>query len=117
MARKVLVTCSGVSNTGKLTLQTAKAVMQRNPWIFEKQISASDLNEGYRDLLHDDVKIIVLDGCPDCCSCKKLKPLNIEPDIHIIATDHGIEKKGMDDPLFTEINALSGVLKARVKTL
>ena len=117
MAKKVLVTCSGVSNTGKLTLQTAKAVMQRNPWIFEKHISASDLNEECRDLLHDSVKVVVMDGCPDCCSCKKLKHLDVEPDVHIIATDHSIEKKGMDDPLFTDINALSEILKKRIKTL
>jgi hypothetical protein len=37
---------------------------------------------------------------------KKLQGSGIEPEIHIIATDHGISKKGMADVEFWEIEHL-----------
>ncbi|NYT05647.1 MAG: zinc-binding protein, partial [Methanomicrobiales archaeon] len=55
-------------------------------------------------------KILVLDGCADCCGRKKLQALGIDPHIHLIATDTGIEKRGMDEPHYGEIERLAAAL-------
>jgi uncharacterized metal-binding protein len=97
-----LVTCSGVSNTGKLTTQVALALMQRRPgqyvWIHARQST---------DTLQADIGdaelVIVIDGCGDCCAKKKLSSSCIAPHHHIIATELGIEKKGMGDGQYDEI--------------
>ena len=98
----VLVTCSGISNTGKLTTQAAMLLLQRKPgqytWVHAKQ-SAGTLETEVRDA----EKVIVLDGCTDCCATKKLAATACPPHIHIIATDLGIEKKGMGEVRFPEI--------------
>ena len=47
--------------------------------------------------------LVVLDGCTDCCATKKLTAVGLVPDIHIIATELGIEKKGMGDVRYDEI--------------
>lgn len=98
----VLVTCSGISNTGKLTTQAACSLMQRRPgrflWTHVKK-SAASLEEECRD----GEQVVVLDGCHDCCASKKLGGTNITPHIHIIATDLGIEKNGMADVQYQEI--------------
>ncbi|UUX93198.1 putative zinc-binding protein [Methanoplanus endosymbiosus] len=117
MADKILVTCSGISITGKLTEQAAKAFMQRNPGVFEGHISASGLSDGGVGLFPDGVSVVVFDGCSDCCSCKRLKPLGVEPALHITATDFGIEKRGMDEPTFWEIDILSSELRKAVRRL
>ncbi|WP_083773195.1 putative zinc-binding protein [Methanolacinia petrolearia] len=36
--------------------------------------------------------MLALDGYGDCCGKKKIKSLGINPDLQIIATDHGIKK-------------------------
>jgi len=97
-----LVTCSGISNTGKLTTQAAQVLLQRRPgqyvWMHAKQSTAT---------LEADIKdaeeVIVIDGCKDCCATKKLSSSRIAPHHHIIATELGIEKKGMGEVQYDEI--------------
>ena len=89
-----LVTCSGISNTGKLTTQAALMLMQRRPgqyvWMHAKQSAATLEAE-----IGDAEQVIVIDGCTDCCATKKLSKSCLTPHHHIIATELGIEKKGM----------------------
>ena len=98
----VLVTCSGISNTGKLTTQAALSLMQRWPgryqWTHVKKSAAS-----LEDEVRDADRVIVIDGCHDCCATKKLAATTAVPLRHIIATDLGIEKNGMADVQFFEI--------------
>lgn len=97
-----IVTCSGISNVGKLTTQAASILMQRKPgqyvWMHAKQSAAMLETEiGIAD------KLIVIDGCKDCCATKKLSSSRIAPHHHIIATELGIEKKGMGEVQYNEI--------------
>jgi uncharacterized metal-binding protein len=98
----VLVTCSGISNTGKLTTQAALSLMQRRPgrfqWTHVKK-SAASLEEECRG----GEQVIVIDGCSDCCAEKKLGRTPVTSHVHIIATDLGIEKNGMADVQYQEI--------------
>jgi len=97
-----LVTCSGISNTGKLTTQAALALLQRRPgqyvWIHAKQSTATVEAE-----IGDVEQVIVIDGCTDCCARKKLAASHLAPHHHIIATELGIEKKGMGEVQYDEI--------------
>jgi len=98
----VIVTCSGISNTGKLTTQAALTLMQRTPgqyaWMHAKQSAAMlELDIGDAD------QVIVIDGCGDCCAKKKLSSSRIAPHHHIIATELGIEKNGMGEVQYDEI--------------
>ena len=107
----VLVTCSGVSNTGKLTTQTAISLMQRWPgrfiWTNAKK-SAASLEEECRG----GHQIIVIDGCNDCCAGKKLAGTNTVPNVHIITTDLGIEKNGMADVQYHEIERVVAAVQS-----
>lgn len=98
----VLVTCSGISNTGKLTTQAALSLMQRRPgrfqWTHVKK-SAASLDEEIRG----GERVIVIDGCNDCCASKKVTETGARSHVHIIATDLGIEKNGMADVQYQEI--------------
>jgi uncharacterized metal-binding protein len=98
----VLVTCSGISNTGKLTTQAALALMQKWPgryqWTHVKKPVAA-LEEEVRDA----DRVVVIDGCHDCCATKKLAGTPVSSHCHIITTDLGIEKNGMADVQYHEI--------------
>ena len=98
----VLVTCSGISNTGKLTTQAACSLMQRRPgrfqWTHVKK-SAASLKEECRG----GEQVIVIDGCIDRCASKKIACAGVSAQVHIIATDLGIEKNGMADVQYHEI--------------
>jgi uncharacterized metal-binding protein len=106
----VLVTCSGISNTGKLTTQAACSLMQRCPgrfqWTHVKK-SAASLEEECQG----GEQVIVIDGCKDCCAGKKLGATNIAPHIHIITTDLGIEKNGMADVQYQEIERVVAAIQ------
>lgn len=97
-----LVTCSGVSNTGKLTTQAALTLLQRRPgqyvWMHARQ-SAGTLENEIGNAEH----VIVIDGCTDCCAKKKLSASRFAPNLHIIATELGIEKNGMGEVGYDEI--------------
>jgi uncharacterized metal-binding protein len=108
----VLVTCSGISNTGKLTTQAAISLMQRWPgryqWTHVKK-SVASLDEEIRGA----DRVVVIEGCHDCCAMKKLAGTAVSPHCHIIATDLGIEKNGMADVQYDEIEK---VVRAVVET-
>ena len=112
----ILVTCSGVSNTGKLTTQAALSLMQRWPgrflWTHVKK-SAASLEEE----IGKGQQIIVIDGCKDCCAEKKLAGSNIGTHIHIITTDIGIEKNGMADVQYHEIERVVAAVHDALSTV
>jgi uncharacterized metal-binding protein len=98
----VLVTCSGISNTGKLTTQAALTLMQKWPgryqWTHVKKSAVS-----LEDEVRNADQVVVIEGCHDCCASKKLAGTTVSPHCHIIATDLGIEKNGMADVQYHEI--------------
>ena len=98
----ILVTCSGISNTGKLTTQAALSLMQKWPgryqWTHVKKAAAS-----LEDEVRSADRVVVIEGCHDCCASKKLAGTTASPHCHIIATDLGIEKNGMADVQYDEI--------------
>jgi len=97
-----LVTCSGISNTGKLTTQAGMLLMQRKPGMFHC-MNCKQSAESLRMDAGGAERLIVLDGCTDCCATKKLIAAGLSADVHIIATELGIEKKGMGDVQYDEI--------------
>jgi uncharacterized metal-binding protein len=110
----VLITCSGISNTGKLTAQVAAILVQREPDLFEGHLHAKQSTHDMDNVINGG-KVVVLDGCKDHCAAKKLKNLCITPHIHIIATEEGIEKNGMADPRFDEIEKLVAAVRRAVR--
>ncbi len=99
-----LITCSGISNTGRLTTEAVLTLMHRKPGKFV-WIPARDPPESFDDKIGEAEQVIVIDGCTDCCAMKKIFPC-IEPHRHIIATEIGIVKNGMADVQFHEIEKM-----------
>jgi uncharacterized metal-binding protein len=110
----ILITCSGISNTGKLTAQVAGIPAQREPDLFEGHLHAKQSARDMESVINGG-KVVVLDGCKDHCAAKKLKSLCITPHIHIIATEEWIEKNGMADPGFDEIETLVAAVRREVR--
>ncbi len=110
----VLITCSGISNTGKLTAQVAAVLVQREPDLFDGHLHAKQSAQDMESVINGG-KVVVLDGCQDHCAAKKLNSLCITPHIHIIATEEGIEKNGMADPRFDEIEKLIAAVRKAVR--
>jgi uncharacterized metal-binding protein len=108
-----LVTCSGISNTGKLTTQAAILLMQRKPglyvWMHAKQSAATLEAE-----IGDAEQVVVIDGCPDCCAKKKLSASSIIHHHHITATELGIEKKGMGEVQYDEIEKVVAAVDQKI---
>jgi uncharacterized metal-binding protein len=104
-----LVTCSGISNTGKLTTQAGVLLMQRKPGRF-LCMNCKQSAESLRTDAGGAERLIVLDGCTDCCATKKLTAAGLVPDVHIIATELGIEKNGMAEVRFDEIEKVVGAI-------
>ena len=104
-----LVTCSGISNTGKLTTQAALMLLHRKPgqyiWVHAKQSAAMLEAE-----IGDADRVIVIDGCMDCCATKRLAAFGLAPHVHIITTELGIEKNGMGDVMYDEIEKVVRVV-------
>ena len=110
----ILITCSGVSNTGKLTAQVGAILTQKHPDIFEGHLHAWRSTREIEAVINGQ-KTVVIDGCADRCAAKKLKSLCLTPHIHIIATEEGIGKNGMADPRFDEIETLIAATYRRVR--
>ncbi|WP_342679683.1 putative zinc-binding protein [Methanofollis sp. UBA420] len=111
MAGWVLVTCSGVSNTGRLTTQAASAFRQRHPSALDDAVPAGRLDTG---AVPAGCRVIALDGCADACGRKKLEGLGVVPDAHIVATELGVVKNGMAEVRYDEIARVVSALREAV---
>ncbi|MDK2889662.1 MAG: hypothetical protein PWR21_294 [Methanoculleus sp.] len=104
-----IVTCSGLSNTGKLTGRVGIVVQQRYPGSVEDCIPARRLPPSLSG------RVLALDGCEDTCALKNLREIGVEPDLHVVATGCGIAKNGMAEPRFDEIERLSGAVIGAIR--
>ena len=101
----LLVTCSGLSNTGRLTTLVAQALQMRHPGRFE-WIQASRAETELEDHAGTRERIIILDGCEDCCGMKKLTAVGKHADLHLVSTTLGIMKNGMAVVTYPEIETV-----------
>ncbi|MDN7024047.1 zinc-binding protein [Methanoculleus sp. FWC-SCC1] len=110
-----VVACSGISNTGKLTFHAGTALVHRSCGAVEACIAATRPTASLENALRHAERILVLDGCSDCCGRKKVQALGVEPHLHLVATDCGIEKNGMAEPRFEEIERLAAAVLEAVR--
>lgn len=109
-----IITCSGVSSTGKLTTQAGTTLLRRCGGTVEACIPATRPTASLEKAVRHADRILVLDGCGDCCGKKKLQALGVEPHLHLIATDCGIAKRGMEEPHYREIEHLAAAVREAI---
>ncbi len=110
-----VIACSGISNTGKLTAQAGTMLLRCSCGAVEACIAATRSTASLEAAVRHADRILVLDGCPDCCGKKKVRALGVEPHLHIVATDCGIRKNGMAEPRFDEIERLSAAVLEAIR--
>lgn len=92
----LIFACSGLSNTGKLTMQAASALAFRRP-DFYRAAAAHKGVDAVEDAVSDGFKILALDGCTDRCATKKLDEAGLKADVYMMVTELGIEKTRPSD--------------------
>ena len=110
---KVLVTCSGLSNTGRLTTQVATILLSRHPAAFT-WVKAHKGGQHIADGAEGADLVIVLEGCPDHCASKKIIDAGIKSDVHLVATELGVEKNGMAEVRWNDVVTVLTALEQRI---
>jgi uncharacterized metal-binding protein len=100
----LIFACSGLSNTGKLTMQAASALAFRRPDVYRAAAAHKGV-DAVEDAASEGFRILVLDGCTDRCATKKLDEAGMRADIYMVVTELGIEKTRPSDvkPEYVEI--------------
>lgn len=110
-----LVTCSGLSNTGKLTARAGMVVWQRYPESVEALLPANRPPASLEEAARYAGRVLALDGCGDACALRRLREIGVEPDLHVVATECGIVKDGTAEPRFDEIERLAEAVLAALR--
>ncbi|AKB39561.1 MULTISPECIES: putative zinc-binding protein [Methanosarcina] len=87
----LIFACSGLSNTGKLTMQAASTLAFRRPDLY-RAAAALKGTDAVEDALSEGFRVLVLDGCTDRCATKKLDEAGIQAEVYLMVTEIGIEK-------------------------
>ncbi len=100
----LIFACSGLSNTGKLTMQAASALAFRRPDMYRAAAAQKGV-DAVEDAVSEGFRILALDGCTDRCATKKLDEAGMRADIYMMVTELGIEKTRPSDvkPEYVEI--------------
>ena len=101
----LIFACSGLSNTGKLTMLAASALAFRRPDLY-MAVAANKGVDVVEDAVSDGFKILALDGCTDRCATKKLDESGMKADAYLMVTEFGIKKTMPSDvkPDYVEKN-------------
>ena len=100
-----LVTCSGLSNVGRLTTAVAQHVLMRRPGRIE-WVRAQAGSDAIADAADGADLVIVLDGCEDCCGSRKAAEAGVEPAVRIMAIELGIVKDGRAEVKYHDIETV-----------
>ncbi len=92
----LIFACSGLSNTGKLTMQAASALAFRRPDMYRASAAHKGV-DAVEDAVSEGFRILTLDGCTDRCATKKLDEAGLKADVYMMVTDLGIEKTRPSD--------------------
>ena len=92
----LIFACSGLSNTGKLTMQAASALAFRRPDMYRASAAHKGV-DAVEDAVLEGFRILTLDGCTDRCATKKLDEAGLKADVYMMVTDLGIEKTSPSD--------------------
>ncbi len=110
---KAVITCSGLSNTWRLTTQVVTILVSHHPaticWV-----KAHKGLEDIADTIEDADMIIVIEGCSDHCASKKIIDVGIKADIHLVATDLRIEKNGMAEVQWSDIEKVLAAVEQKL---
>ena len=112
----VLFTCSGISNTGKLTDIAASTLSFRKPGLF-RTIPAQKGVESLEDAKKEGELIFVVDGCEEHCAKKKLEIAGIEADMQVVLTQIGIKKTNPSDIRSEYVEQVISALNNAVKSM
>jgi uncharacterized metal-binding protein len=88
----MILACSGGSNVGQLANQAAVELTQEG---FGKMYCLAGIGghlSGFVQSAKDVSEIVVIDGCPTCCSKATLEHAGVPLKSYLILTDLGIEK-------------------------
>ena len=110
---KLLITCSGLSNNGRLTTQVATILMSRHPTDFTWLKASTDLEKLSEAAIDADL-IIIIEGCSDHCASKKIIEMGIKGDFLLVATELGIEKNGMAEVQWSDVEKMLGAVKQQL---
>ena len=105
-----LLTCSGISHTGRLTTRTGTSLRCRHPGLIGRHLQLTNLKHPLDEELRDGDVLVAVDGCDECCAKKRLDTIDTIPDSYIVATREGIIKRGMEEARYDEIEVLSRVI-------
>jgi uncharacterized metal-binding protein len=100
-----LITCSGLSNVGRLTTAVGQQLLMRRPGRVE-WVRAQAGSAAIADAAPGADLVIALDGCEDCCGSKKMAEAGVAPGVHIRAIDLGIVKDGRAEVQYREIETV-----------
>ncbi len=103
----LLLTCSGISHTGQLTTMAGQFLRCRYPALLSRHLALTRLKRPLEEELDTDERLVAVDGCDQCCAGNRIALVGRVPDAYLIATREGITKRGMEEPRFDEIEALS----------
>ncbi|AAM07547.1 TPA: hypothetical protein HA338_02390 [Methanosarcina acetivorans] len=92
----LIFACSGLSNTGKLTMQAASALAFRRPDKYRAAAAHKGVGAA-EDAASEGFRILALDGCTDRCATKKLDEAGMQADVYLMVTELGIEKTRPSD--------------------
>lgn len=101
----LLITCSGLSNVGRLTTAVAQQVRMRRPGCIA-WVRAQAGPDAIADVTETADLVVVLDGCEDRCGCRKAVEAGLEPGVRLRATGLCIIKDGRAEVKFTEIETV-----------
>lgn len=111
----LLLTCSGISHTGQLTTLAGRFIRSMHPALLSRHLVLTGLTRSLEEELDGDERLVVVDGCDQCCARKRVLLAGKVMDGHLVATAEGIAKRGMEEPRFDEIQRLSHVIMKIVK--
>ncbi len=92
----LIFACSGLSNTGKLTMQAASALAFRRPDMYRAAAAHKGVDAA-EDAVSEGFRIMALDGCTDRCATKKLGEAGMQAEVYLMVTELGIEKTRPSD--------------------
>ena len=110
----LVFTCAGAAHSGQVANRAGVQAMQQGVGnLFCIAAVAADIADKM-ERTRTARRRIVIDGCDDHCCRKVLEKAGVAVDVHVVATDLGIEKKPAQPSMITDARRIVDRIKALV---
>lgn len=111
----VMYACGGASNVGQIGNDAVRALDQLGHGVMCCPLAVVAKHPGAVSQAANAAKVVLVDGCENCCLQKEFESSGINVDVHFTVEELGVEKNHKFNYAEEQVAAVASAIRAKMR--